>query len=59
VGADGKESLVNYRVEGQYVVVERLGDFYTCRIGKETATAIKERMLAKESNREEPTDGNP
>jgi type IV secretion system protein VirB9 len=59
VGADGKESLVNYRIEGPYVVVERLGDFYTCRNGKETATAIKERMLAKESTREEPTDGKP
>jgi type IV secretion system protein VirB9 len=59
VGADGKESLVNYRIEGPYVVVERLGDFYTCRSGKETATAIRERMLAKESSREEPTDGKP
>ena len=59
VGSDGKESLVNYRVEGQYVVVERLGDFYTMRIGKETATAMKERVLAKGSSREEATDGNP
>jgi type IV secretion system protein VirB9 len=59
VGADGKESLVNYRIEGPYVVVERLGDFYTCRSGKETATAIRERILAKETNREEPTNGKP
>jgi len=59
VGADGKESLVNYRIEGPYVVVERLGDFYTCRSGKETATAIKERMLAKDPTREEATDGKP
>jgi type IV secretion system protein VirB9 len=59
VGSDGKESLVNYRIEGPYVVVERLGDFYTCRSGKETATAIKERMLAKESEPEEPIDGKP
>jgi type IV secretion system protein VirB9 len=49
VGSDGKESLVNYRIEGQYVVVERLGEFYTCRSGKETATVIKERMLAKQT----------
>jgi type IV secretion system protein VirB9 len=48
VGADGKESLVNYRMEGSYVVVERLGDFYTLRIGKETATAINQRKLLKE-----------
>ncbi len=52
VGADGKESLVNYRIEGPYVVVERLGEFYTCRSGKETATVIKERMLAKEPTHE-------
>lgn len=45
VGADGKESLVNYRIEGQYVVVERLGEFYTLRSGKETATAINEKKL--------------
>jgi type IV secretion system protein VirB9 len=48
VGANGKESLVNYRVDGTYVVVERLGDFYTLRNGKETATAINQRKLGKE-----------
>jgi type IV secretion system protein VirB9 len=45
VGGDGKESLVNYRMEGTYLVVERLGDFYTMRDGKETATAINEKKL--------------
>ena len=48
VGADGKESIVNYRMEGQYVVVERLGDFYTLRNGKETATAINQKSLGKD-----------
>ena len=45
VGADGKESLVNYRMEGSYVVVERLGEFYTLRSGHETATAINQKKL--------------
>jgi type IV secretion system protein VirB9 len=48
VGANGKESLINYRIEGQYVVVERLGDFYTMRNGKETATVINQKKLLKE-----------
>ena len=48
VGANGKESLINYRIEGQYVVVERLGDFYTMRNGKETATAINQKKLLKD-----------
>jgi len=48
VGADGKESLVNYRMEGVYVVVERLGDFYTMRSGRETATAINQKKLMKD-----------
>ena len=53
VGADGKESLVNYRIEGTYVVVERLGDFYTLRSGRETATAINEKKLVKDPSGEE------
>jgi type IV secretion system protein VirB9 len=48
VGSDGKESLVNYRMEGAYVVVERLGDFYTMRSGHETATAINQKKLLKD-----------
>ena len=48
VGSDGKEGLVNYRMEGSTVVVERLGEFYTLRSGKETATAINQRKLGKE-----------
>lgn len=48
VGSDGKEGLVNYRMQGSTMVVERLADFYTLRSGKETATAINERHLGKE-----------
>ena len=47
VGGDGKESLVNYRIEGTYVVVERLGEFFTLRNGKESATALNEQRLKK------------
>ncbi len=48
VGPDGKEGLVNYRIEGPYVVVERLADFYTLRAGKQTATAINQSQLGKD-----------
>jgi type IV secretion system protein VirB9 len=48
VGANGKEGLVNYRMQGSTMVVERLGDFYTLRNGRETATAINERSLGQD-----------
>ena len=48
VGSDGKENLVNYRMEGTYLVVERLGDFYTMRSGNQTATAINQKKLMKD-----------
>ena len=47
VGGDGKESLINYRMEDGYVVVERIGDFYTLRSGKQTATVINQRRLSR------------
>jgi type IV secretion system protein VirB9 len=33
VDKDGNESVVNYRIEGEYMVVERLGKTYTLRSG--------------------------
>ena len=45
VGSDGQESLVNFRMEGKYTVVERLGDFFTLRSGKQTATVINQSKL--------------
>ena len=35
VDADGNESVVNYRMEGKYVVIERVGSVFTLRAGKE------------------------
>lgn len=35
VDADGNESVVNYRMEGKYVVIERVGSVFTLREGKE------------------------
>jgi type IV secretion system protein VirB9 len=47
VGADGKESLINYRMEDGYVVVERVGDFFTLRSGKLAATVINQRRMSR------------
>jgi type IV secretion system protein VirB9 len=38
VTPDGQESLVNYRMEGQYMVVERVGEKFMLRSGDEKAT---------------------
>ena len=35
VDADGNESVVNFRMEGKYVVIERVGSVFTLREGKE------------------------
>lgn len=35
VEADGAESVVNYRMEGKYVVIERMAGLYTLRDGSE------------------------
>jgi type IV secretion system protein VirB9 len=59
VGGDGKESLINYRMDGGYVIVERLGDFYTLRNGKETATAINQQKLGHDPYAKESDNGKP
>lgn len=38
VSPDGKESLVNYRMKGPYMVVERVGEKFVLRSGDEKAT---------------------
>jgi type IV secretion system protein VirB9 len=48
IGADGNESLVNFRMEGAYVVVERLGEMYVLRNGKRKARVTNQAMLAKD-----------
>jgi type IV secretion system protein VirB9 len=37
---DGNESVVNYRIEGEYMVVERIGETYTLR-GGESVVCVK------------------
>ena len=38
ISPDGQESLVNYRMDGQYMVVERVGEKFILRSGDEKAT---------------------
>lgn len=42
VDPDGSEAVVNYRMEGKYVVVERTASLYTLRDGKETLCLFNE-----------------
>ena len=41
VGFDGQESLVNYRMDGNYVVVERLSDRFILRNGDDRVTITR------------------
>jgi type IV secretion system protein VirB9 len=42
VEADGAESVVNYRMEGKYVVIERTASLYTLRDGNEALCLFNE-----------------
>ena len=42
VEADGAEAVVNYRMEGRYVVIERLASLYTLRQGSESLCLFSE-----------------
>jgi type IV secretion system protein VirB9 len=42
VGADGKESLVNYTVRGPYTIVEQLAARFVLRSGKQIATVTNQ-----------------
>ncbi|MGN7678821.1 MAG: P-type conjugative transfer protein VirB9 [Anaplasma sp.] len=44
VDSEGYESLVNFRVVGDYVVVERVAAAFTLRYGSSTACVFNERM---------------
>lgn len=57
VGADGKENLVNYRMEGNYVVVERLGDQFVLRSGNDRGTVTNKRRLEPPATTDEMTLG--
>jgi type IV secretion system protein VirB9 len=41
ISSDGLESLVNFRIEGRYVVVERLSDEFVLRSGDDKATVTR------------------
>jgi len=45
VSPDGQESLVNYRMEGQYMVVERVGEKFVLRSGDEKSTVTNKLRL--------------
>ena len=42
VDPDGNESVVNYRMEGKYVVIERVGSLFTLRDGEEALCLFNE-----------------
>ena len=42
VDPDGNEALVNFRMEGRYVVVERVGSLFTLRNGDEALCLFNE-----------------
>ena len=50
VDKDGNESVVNYRIEGDYMVVERLGKTYTLR-GGESVVCVKNHRQESTVNR--------
>ena len=41
---DGNESVVNYRIEGEYMVVERIGRLYTLRAAKTVVCVLNVRQ---------------
>ena len=44
VDSEGKEALVNYRVEGDYVVIERVSSQFTLRNGSDVTCIFNEEM---------------
>ena len=47
VDSDGYEGLINYRVEGNYVIVERVNAIFTLRHGANTVCVFNETLKAK------------
>ncbi|HBF13536.1 MAG TPA: mating pair formation protein [Deltaproteobacteria bacterium] len=47
IDSNGKESVVNYRIDGAYVVVERVADRFVFRKGKVVGTLINKNPLSK------------
>jgi type IV secretion system protein VirB9 len=44
VDSDGNEALVNYRVSGEYIVIERVTSQYTLRNGTDVVCVFNESM---------------
>ena len=42
VDPDGNESVVNFRMDGKYVVIERVGSLFTLRDGNEALCLFNE-----------------
>lgn len=50
VDSGGNESVVNYRMEGKYVVIERIGSLFTLRDGQEALCLFNEDKPFESSN---------
>lgn len=50
VDPDGNESVVNYRIEGRYVVIERVASLYTLRDGNQSLCLFNEDKPFKRNN---------
>lgn len=53
VDSDGYEGLVNYRVEGDYVIVERLAEMFTLRHGTDTVCIYNDDMQNKKKKKKQ------
>jgi type IV secretion system protein VirB9 len=57
VDSEGKEALINYRVEGSYIVIERVASQFTLRHGSDVACIFNERspLPKKPAPKKKPT----
>lgn len=51
VDPDGNEGIVNYRVSGKYIVVERVAPRFTLRLGSDVLCVFNESMSFESSNK--------
>jgi type IV secretion system protein VirB9 len=51
VDENGEESLVNYRVSGKYIVIERVVPQFTLRHGKDVVCVFNEQLLNKSKSK--------
>lgn len=52
VDSDGKEALVNYRVAGEYIVIERVASQFTLRNGSDVTCVFNESMPIEKKKKE-------